>query len=167
MNIFYLDEDPTLAAQYLIDTHIRKMTVGSAQMLANAYSIEDLSYAPRTQKGTVRKHSYLNHPCSKWVVLGQTNFAWLLKHATSLCEEYVYRFNKDHFASDFIYWIEDNLPNLAKAKFTPPPQVMPSIYKCSSTIEAYRSYYRKEKATDNNGKSMSVWTNRDKPDWWN
>jgi hypothetical protein len=39
MNIFVLDENPTLAAKYHCDKHIVKMAVESNQMLATAYHL--------------------------------------------------------------------------------------------------------------------------------
>lgn len=74
MNIFYLDEDPIQAASYLCDIHVRKMIVESSQLLANAYSVEQLKLAPVTQSGKVRKYSYYNHPCSIWVRSSTNHF---------------------------------------------------------------------------------------------
>ena len=36
MNIFFLDETPSLSAEYLCDKHIPKMLLESAQMLSTA-----------------------------------------------------------------------------------------------------------------------------------
>ena len=51
MNIFVTDKDPVVAAQNLCDKHINKMIVESAQMLANAFSLERQaeSDCPRSQ----------------------------------------------------------------------------------------------------------------------
>ena len=37
MNIFYINENPTLAARELADDHIRKMQIESAQMCCTAH----------------------------------------------------------------------------------------------------------------------------------
>ena len=37
MNIFLLDKDPKIAAQYHCDKHVVKMILESAQMLCSAY----------------------------------------------------------------------------------------------------------------------------------
>ena len=37
MNIFYINEDPILAARELADDHIRKMQIESAQMLCTTF----------------------------------------------------------------------------------------------------------------------------------
>ena len=56
MNIFWLDNDPQIAAQMLADIHVGsknrggKMIVESAQMLGNCYSLEQLLDAPYTKK---------------------------------------------------------------------------------------------------------------------
>ena len=36
MNIFYLDRDPVVAAQMMVDKHVIKMILESAQMLCSA-----------------------------------------------------------------------------------------------------------------------------------
>jgi len=41
MNIFYLDHDPTLAAQWMVDKHIVKMPLESCQMLSTAHRLID------------------------------------------------------------------------------------------------------------------------------
>ena len=41
MNIFVLDEDPTIAAQSQCDKHVVKMIVESAQMLSTAHRMLD------------------------------------------------------------------------------------------------------------------------------
>jgi len=42
---------------------------------------------------------------------------------------------------------------------TEPPQCMPDEFKCDDYVEAYRAYYRKDKA------HILKWTNREQPDW--
>jgi len=37
MNIFYINEDPIIAARELADDHIRKMQIESAQMLCTTF----------------------------------------------------------------------------------------------------------------------------------
>lgn len=41
MNIFYLDEDPNLAAQYQYDKHVIKMILETAQLLSTAHRVLD------------------------------------------------------------------------------------------------------------------------------
>lgn len=124
MNIFVLDSSPRLSAQLMHDVHVRKMIIESAQMLANAFSEERLarSDVPRTQKGTIRKHSYLHHPCSQWVLRSDRNFSWLLEHAIELCREYRRRFGKRHYTSEFVEWVwsvreQTDLPDIGKTTF--------------------------------------------------
>jgi hypothetical protein len=68
VNIFYVDKNPMLAAQALVDQHVNKQVSETAQELSNCYTLEQLAdpSCPRTKKGTPRKHSYPHHPCCKW-----------------------------------------------------------------------------------------------------
>lgn len=175
MNCFMLDSDPVLASQAMADIHCGsgpnihgkkfggKMIIESGQMLANAYSLDRLATGdcPKTKRGTPRKHSYIHHPVSKWVLESLTNWEWLLEHAKALVREKQYRGGDRHFTADFIDWCGNNLPSLPEKGFTPPALAMPEEYRTSSFVESYRNYYREDKI--NLG---LTWTKRNKPDWW-
>jgi hypothetical protein len=141
MNIFYIDEDPKLAAKQLVDDHVRKMQLESAQMLCTTfwhYGFE----APY-------KKAHYNHPSTKWVRESINNLNWLLEHGLEICDEFIIRYGKDHASRKVLLWVKDNL-SLLKDKipttpFTPPPQCMPEEYKMDNTIEAYRNFYIKDK----------------------
>lgn len=181
MNIFFLDYDPIKAAQMLCDKHVGrgqdacgkkeagKMIVESAQMLANCYPLERLaeSDCPRTQKKTARKHSYFNHPCSKWVRKSIHNYYWLLEHAMAQVDEKQYRGGSNHFCSDFINWCFDNKPNLPEIDPTKPAQAMPEDYQNINPVTAYRDYYYYDKYKGYITDSIDMkWTIREQPEWW-
>lgn len=187
MNIFAIDRDPTIAAKHMVDSHVVKMVLESAQMLANCFSNEMLASpaCPRTAKGEVRKHSYYNHPCSIWTRSSRQNMRWLCEHAIAADLERLSRahlkriaqirlmllglpYDKDvvervpstHFCLPFIYWALSNI-NLSVAPDVPLTefaQAMPEQFKCEDSVEAYRNLYRVGKA------HLHSWT-RNKPDW--
>ena len=77
MNIFYLDEDPRLCAQYHCDRHVIKMILESAQLLCTAVNIL------AGEQVTPYKSTHVNHPCSIWVreSFDNWNYVWnLAKH---------------------------------------------------------------------------------------
>jgi hypothetical protein len=164
VNIFYIDNDPIAAAESLPDNYCGsshfggKMIIESAQMLANAYG--DLSDAPRTATGTIRKHSYLHHPCSKWVLESASNFNWLLDHALAMVVEKIKRGGPRHFTYDFINWCMDNPPKINEIGLTKPAQAMPQEYRSSDPVSSYRNYIKGEKLAQ----LPCVWT-RNKPIW--
>lgn len=147
MNIFVLDKDPMIAASYHCDRHIVKMIIESCQMLANVFTEDELKHSPKTIIGSTRKHSYLHHPCSKWVLESFENFEWLLNLAECLCDEYNRRYNKIHFSSKFIKWVRNNknLVQIPHRGLTSFAQAMPEKYKNKDEVVAYRSYYIGEK----------------------
>lgn len=171
MNIFKLDNNPEQAAKYLADIHVRKMVVETAQMLANAFSPQHLAdiTCPRTQDGAVRKHSYLHHPCSKWVLESEGNFLWLCHHGVAIAHEYTLRYGKRHFTEDFIWWAmfrwdsADNLnhDNSELAEFAVAIPTTAKAYAIAQTlpdvVDKYRAYYALDKA------SIATWTVRDTP----
>ena len=53
MNIFYLDRDPVVAAQMMVDKHVIKMILESAQMLCSAKrKLDGTPYYAKTKNGT-------------------------------------------------------------------------------------------------------------------
>jgi hypothetical protein len=158
MNIFILDEDPKIAASYLIDKHIVKMTLETAQILC---TVSNLKGFPAPYKST-----HISHPTVKWTSLSSANWNWLCIHGLSISEEYTKRYNKIHKCQSIIedlhrstltIW-KDDLHYSQHSGFV---QCMPEKYKQNNAIEAYRSYYRGEKKSFAKWKSPSIM-----PDWF-
>lgn len=170
MNIFYLDEDPIVAARYLMDIHVGskncggKMIVESSQMLASAYSLDELTKAPLTKNGKFRSHGYFNHPATVWSRSYLSNFYWLIAHAEEMIKEKIFRGGGLHFCSSWIQWCRNNPPNL-KDGFSEPALCMPEDLKVNCPVESYRNYYKTKKYTKS-GKKMDVWTIRSTPSWF-
>ena len=64
MNIFVLDLDPEVAAQYHCDKHVPKLCVEVTQMMVSAvrrYGATD-NDVPLTKSGTPHKGGYHRHP---------------------------------------------------------------------------------------------------------
>lgn len=63
MNIFYLDTDPTKAAQYMTDRHVVKMILESAQLLSTAHRVLDGQMVETKSmiRGTEDKPRYRKH----------------------------------------------------------------------------------------------------------
>ena len=152
MNIFYLHEDPKVAASYFYDKHKVKMILECAQMLCTAHIAlgnEDVPY----------KKSHLNHPSSVWVRANNENYQWLYNHMLALGKEYTKRYNKTHLTitkcKDILAVAPLSIPT---GNFTEPPQCMPDEYKVEGdSVTAYWNYYEKEKHSVRN-KNESIKT---------
>lgn len=160
MNIFYVDSDPIIAAQSLIDCHVVKMPIESAQMLSNIFSVEELARkdCPRTQKGEIRRHYNKNNRFCRWALHSQENYDWLWRHAYALCEEFEYRRGKEHYIKNLILWIKDNYPVIGNRGFTIP---------LLQDVDYRRNLYIKDKRYDKRGKWIFTWTKRNPPGWVN
>lgn len=153
MNIFFLSEDPVLAAQMQCDQHVVKMPLESAQMLCTIYP-EDIAPYRRT---------HFNHPSNLWIRESLSNYEWLLVHALALCDEYSFRYDKVHKSEEVIYWCWANIYNIEfpKKDLTPFPKAMPEEYKAECPVKSYRNFYLKDKS------KFARWArNRDMPDWY-
>jgi len=166
MNIFYLDQDPKLCAQYHTDKHVVKMILESAQLLCTA--INTLS----GEQVTPYKSTHVNHPCSLWVRSSFDNWIYTYNLMEALEKEWQYRFNQTRRHLSVVKLIkcepyEYKLPIFAGRPgilqhkgLTPPALAMPDYCKISSDpVECYREYYRKEKI------ELHKWTGRDRPYW--
>jgi hypothetical protein len=154
MNLFILDKDPILAAQYQCDKHVVKMVTETAQLLSTAL-IEMGLDAPY-------KATHRNHPCRLWVSESKENYEWAWRLGHALGREYTHRYGKIHKA-----WLKFeeghlDLPNGAtfpKTGLTPFRLAMPDEYRQEDAVQAYKDYYLGEKA------HLLQYKNRDVPEW--
>ena len=160
MNIFYLDEDPYKAAQYMCDKHIIKMSLESAQLLSTVQY--KLGYNKHFDKPEYfYKPTHINHPCSIWARQNVANYRWLANHAFALCYEYTYRYNKVHKSSIIVARCSYPPKQLKGGILTPPALAMPDEYKSNDPIASYRHYYKYNKMKNIDCR----WTKRNKPSW--
>lgn len=169
MNIFAIDEDPTIAAQNLCDLHCNKMLLESCQILANCFSLERLSAqdCPRNQKGQPRKHSYYNHPSCKWARETKDNMIWLIVHALEMEAERLARGFNPHFSFSFLNWTANNVEESeiqdgAQTDFSIAISPNMNCRKVSDfdnlhPIQKYRLYYKHDK--------LFAYWKRNRPDW--
>lgn len=164
MNIFYLDENPNVAATMHCNKHVVKMILESAQLLSTAHRILDgddkKQLSNNTYNAIMYKATHMNHPSAKWARESSEHYHWLYKLFIALCDEYTYRYNKVHASDTKLRHILDKLPkNIQDNGFVPPPQAMPDYCKNTDTVVAYRTYYINEKS------KMLDYKLREKPSW--
>jgi hypothetical protein len=154
MNIFYINENPTIAAQQLADDHIRKMQIESAQMCSTAHW-ETGTQAPY-------KRAHVNHPSTKWVRQSIQHYDWLIQHGLEICNEFTKRYGKHHKTQDVLEWLQINKPNIPDNGFIAPPQCMPDEFKEPDTLEAYKKFYILDKVKI---KKLDWKKLNNKPEW--
>jgi len=177
MNIFILDQDSVLCAQYHNDKHVVKMILESCQLLSTAHRMLDGNeYKGTTQSGrTVRRWAlpdareqqlyhatYIHHPCAIWCRLSSQNYLWLCSLTTALCHEYTYRYNKVHKCQssgllEALLLTPHRIPNVG---ITPFAQAMPVDCKRLDAVDAYRTYYQQKK------QHLASWKKRTIPQWY-
>lgn len=174
MNIFAVDNDPIKAAQALVDSHVVKMILETAQLLSTAHRVIDgKEYIGKSKSGRNAKRwllpdereqhlysaTHVSHPSAVWCRLSNNNYNWLACHFGALCNEYTYRYGKVHKTAALIPWLINPPHDIAVGYKTPVTQAMPDEYKNPSSVEAYRNYYKHGK------KHLHKWTNREAPEW--
>ncbi len=179
MNIFYLDKDPRQCAEWMVDSHVVKMILETAQLLSTAHRVIDgLEVQLELEKdGKVRKKkvwvldddrnhimynaTHINHPSAIWVRQSVENYNWLVDHLFALSDEYTYRYGKRHTTIGKMgYEIQAPPHGLRDWDWTQPPSAMAAEYIISDDpIVNYRNYYKHGKS------SLHKWKNREKPEW--
>ena len=156
MNIFYLDHDPCAIPPMMVDRHITKMILESAQMLSTSHRIID-----NVDNEVLYKATHVNHPSNKWIRESKSNYNWLYNHFCYLGMEYKFRYGKVHKSisrlSDVLRFAPKNLEDVGLTKM---PCAMPQEYIISDDpIVNYRNYYNHGK------KHIHKWTKRPQPEW--
>jgi hypothetical protein len=181
VNIFYVDEDPEIAAQCLVDKHVVKMILESAQLLSTAHRVLDGRQVEGVRvnidTGKSRKvkawilddgrdsvmysATHINHPSAVWCRTSVENYLWLVEHFFALMNEYMHRYNKVHACNGNISYMLQSPPhNLKEYDKTPMPSCMAEEYIISDdSLTNYRNYYILGKS------KLHKWTNRQPPEW--
>ena len=178
MNIFYVNENPVDAAEALVDKHVVKMILESAQLLSTAHRFLDgieiqgetktgrkarRWYLPDARENVLYQATHINHPSAVWCRTSIENYNWLVDHFFALMAEYTYRYGKTHKCfGEISYMLQSPPKNLQEYDWTPMPSCMDVQYIISKDpLTNYRNYYRIGKA------SMHKWKNRQPPEWIN
>lgn len=176
MNIFYISNDPIEAAQWMVDRHVVKMILESAQLLSTAHRIldgEETVELSKTGRKTKRYKLYdsrepilysathINHPSAVWCRQSVENYNWLVDHFFALMAEYTYRYEKEHKCfGELSYQLQSPPKNLKEWNWTEMPSCMDDKYKIGNDpIQNYRNYYKVGKT------KLHKWTRREAPEW--
>jgi hypothetical protein len=154
MNIFYLSDDPTEAAQMHCDKHVCKMIIETAQMMCAIharYGCENVPYKP----------THTKHPSTLWGGDNTLHYDWLRVLGLDLCREYTERYGKIHKTEKIIRQMWKAPCKMPTSKWIDPPLCMPEECKYGTTVEAYRNYYITAKS------KFAKWAHATKaPHWW-
>jgi hypothetical protein len=178
VNIFYVEKDPSDAALSLVDKHVVKMILESAQLLSTAHRIIDGEEIEGKSKSgrkarrwtlpDAREHvmyqaTHINHPSAVWCRNSVQNYDWLVDHMFALMGEYTHRYGKTHKCyGELSYMLQSPPHKLKDWDWTPMPSCMAEEYIISDDpLTNYRNYYRIGKL------NLHKWTNRQPPEWIN
>lgn len=176
MNIFYLDRTPQQAAEWMVDRHVVKMILESAQLLCTAHRMLDGNQIPgksRTGRNVKRfvldddrnvmlyQATHVNHPSAVWARTSTDNYLWLMEHFCALNREYSYRYgDKVHKCFELASLLQSPPKNLKIHNLTEMPCAMDKQYIISTDpVINYRNYYKYGK------KHLHRYTKRDFPLW--
>lgn len=146
----------------MVDSHVSKMILETAQLLSTAHHIHNSPEAKWVYKPT-----HQNHPSAVWVQRSVINYNWLVNHFHGLAEEFSWRFSGRHHKSydelvDVLCEAPRAMPNIG---LTVPKPAMDTEYVINggdtwdSVVLSYRNYYNLAK------QRLHTWTRRTKPEF--
>ena len=156
MNLFALTEKHDINAQWHFDSHVVKMPLEAAQLLCTARhelgSSGDISYKP----------THKNHPCAKWVRESSANYIWTYNYGIALCNEYRYRYEREHACEKILNECMADKPKFSKVGMTQFALAMPDEFKrVGRPFLSYKLYYLSKK------EKLRKWKSRSTPYWFN
>lgn len=176
MNIFYLDPSPKTCAQMHLDKHVVKMIIEYAQLMSTAHRVLDgEQYIDKTannrsikrwrlhddREDRLMKASHINHPSGVWVRDNTENYMWLFAMWHYLCEEYTFRYGKQHACSRLKNDLAIAPFNMKNGQFYAPTPAMPDDCKIpGDSLSSYHKYYIERKS------HFARWTKREVPYWY-
>lgn len=183
MNIFALDSNPKLAAQYHNSKHNIKMILEQHQLLCTAHrlldgtQIEGKSKTGRKKKEWILQDTELNsklynathtnHPSAIWCRTNDSNYKWLHELTVELCKEYTFRYGKVHKCEQIglLDLLKTPPKNITIGDLIPVTPAMDSQYIIpGDSIASYRNYYINAK------KHLADWSGkvngREIPPWY-
>jgi hypothetical protein len=175
INIFAVDNDPVQSAMWMVDRHVVKMVLETAQLLSTAHRLLDgEQYIDKTKTGRNVKRwrlpdereqvlysaTHVSHPSAVWCRETNNNYNWLYCHFVGLLHEYTYRYGKIHKCEDMVVALMRPPLNIPVGYLTQVTPAMPDEYKMpGDSVESYRNYYRAGK------KHLHKYTKRPAPFW--
>lgn len=156
MNIFVLDRDPKIAAEFHCDKHVVKMAVEYAQILSVVLHLTN-----STTNDYVYRMTHEHHPCVVWASESLAHWEWLWRLGHNVGNEFTRRYGEIHKSTRVLR----NLPVPNRLKETKwlrdQPQAMPEELRCEDVVSAYRKFYLSEKS------KFARWDYSNKPYWFN
>ena len=143
MNIFMLDRDVNVNAQYHCDKHVVKMVLEYTQLLCSVMHANDYEDIPY-------KKTHFNHPCAIWARWSLANYQYLWDLTDALGKEYTYRYGKVHKSHKLL--IDGFIPRNIKMKSTDLNLDFPNCTSIkdgsigTDIVNIYREYYKRDKA---------------------
>ena len=185
-NLYYVDEDPELAAQAVADQHLCKSIVWAAQVLSMAWytlslpargdidAVLTLDWSKDGQEpyGQLKWSNarlfdtriyftgHNSHPHIEWASTYGGNYQWLYRFASCCLEQLRANLGRIHSATPCLRVLETLPPQLIDTahQWCDAPALLPAEYQKETSVESYRAYYRSMRAA-------LQYTGRARPEW--
>jgi hypothetical protein len=147
--------------QYHVNQHVMKMPIETTQMLSTVLRERFQMDVPEEGTGKIYRSAYVTHPCTRWTGASLENFVWMWFFGVALCDEFKYRYGKEHATRQVLSTIRKIMPHETQWHgsylMTDRPKCVAPEFKEFDVITAYRLQYVTKKTR------LFNWTNREVP----
>lgn len=147
-------------AHRMIDGYVEKRPSKSGKRMINYYvhpnqKLEDSLY----------KAVHHGHPCTVWTMESISNYIWHYQHFVALCDEYKYRYGKEHSTDTKLRNVLVTPPiHISEQNKTPFKLAMKDYPECialGDPVLAYQAYYQTKQ-----DRFKMIWSKRSIPEWF-
>ena len=160
VNLFYLDKNPKLCAQYYCDKHVNKIMIEILQILSQIHHNIGDKEPPYKECSAIKP----NLAPYVWAMKSKSNYKYCADLAYYLLEEYKFRYQKtEHKCEKAIEWLTENVPISIKG-------IRRTKFILTDNVSAYQEYFSDVDASrfvyvDFKCKT-DKWSKRDMPKWF-
>lgn len=183
MNLFFLDDDPVVAARFQCNEHINKMATECAQILSAIHWRKDAYKGPNHVDDGIGPYKDCKAVRDvllpfRWVLQNLGNYRWAIAHGFALCDEFQRRAQSadaSHGARIALEWLRDHEPRTIKAgnrtPFTPATiKGYEQLFDVpGDPVASFRKYYSFMvfffKLRDGSGYTRGTWPQGEQPEW--
>lgn len=158
---YFIELNPTTAAEHLADIHLRRTVVDGTRVLAQAYHDDKAKQEPpKRNDDKLYMRSSVSSDHVDWALERRDHWIWLKTHTWGAVGEYDRRFGASHPLRAALLTMERSPDWLARGSLEDPPLVMPEELQSrpKGAVWNFQNWYKTLEPE-------LTWTNRAKPEW--
>ena len=146
--LYFLDNDPRLAAEYIANRHLSSQLCCSCSLISTV--LHKFGFV-------VNQKSLKNNKILEWMILSKSNYSWVVVYAKTIYDRFALKYGHCHKISIDLDTVDipEAIPDNSLTEF---PWMIPSEFQvCSNRVEAIRNFYANKKTTPKDFDKIPFW----------